>query len=197
MDGFYHVVAIGGAIVVTASVLMTIVRLQGERPFSALSALLAGAGAGGSLAVYVLVLDINLEKTAVLSLLAGGAALGALVGAKIPLYDRGGIVVARAAGWHVAPPGLAVAAFQIAGVQESADGVILSLAALYAATAFAVAASMVLLLRRTARASTPHTVEQPASTAIAPAEAASCPSCGALLRPGARFCAGCGAAVDA
>ena len=48
-----------------------------------------------------------------------------------------------------APPGLAIAAFEIAGVKESADGVVLSLAALYAATAFTVAACVLLLLRRT------------------------------------------------
>jgi hypothetical protein len=148
VDGFYRVVAILGAFVMIAGVLLTIVQLRGERPFSSLSVLLAGAGAGGSLAVCILVLDITLEKVAVVLLLAGGALLGAFVGTKIPLFNRGGVVLSKAAGWHTAPAGLAIAAFEIAGVKESADGVVLSLAALYAATAFAIAACVLLLLRR-------------------------------------------------
>ena len=135
VDSFYRGVAIAGAIVVVASVLLTIVRLQGERPFSSLSALLAGAGVAGSLAVYILMLDIALKDAAVVGLLIGGGVLGALVGLKIPLYSRDGVVFSKAAGWHLAPPGLAAAAFQVSGVRESPDGVILSLAALYAATA--------------------------------------------------------------
>jgi hypothetical protein len=196
VDGLYRVVAIAGAIVVTASVLVTIVWLQGERPFSSLSVLLAGAGAGGSLAVYMLALDITLERVAVALLLTAGAVLGGFVGTKIPVYDRGGVVFAKAAGWHVAPPGLAVAAFQIAGVRESADGVILSLAAVYAATGFAVAASVLLLVRR-ARLSTTQPIERQAQPVTAvPVDLGLCPSCGAPLRLGAHFCKGCGAALD-
>ncbi len=113
VDSFYRGVAIAGAIVVVASVLLTIVRLQGERPFSSLNALLAGVAAAVSLAVYILMLDIALKDAAVVGLLIGGGVLGALVGLKIPLYSRDGIVFSKAAGWHLAPPGLAVAAFQI------------------------------------------------------------------------------------
>lgn len=157
MDGVYRGVAIAGALVMIAGVLLTIVQLRGERTFSWLSVLLAGAGAGASLAVCILVLDITLEKVAVVLLLAGGALLGAFVGTKIPLFNRGGVILSKSAGWHTAPPGLAIAAFEIAGVKESGDGIVLSLAALYAATAFTVAACVLLLLRR-ARLSSSQTV---------------------------------------
>ena len=192
MDSFYRGVAIAGAIVVVASVLLTIVRLQGERPFSSLSALLAGAGAAGSLAVYILMLDIALKDAAVVGLLIGGGVLGSFVGLKIPLYSRDGVVFSRAAGWHLAPPGLAVAAFQVSGVRESPDGVILSLAAVYAATAFAIAASVCLLLRRAAAAPVAKVAEQPISAQPAPTEEIHCPSCGTVAAAGHKFCRGCG-----
>ncbi len=192
MDSFYRIVAIAGAIVVVASVLLTIVRLQGERPFSSLSALLAGVAAAGSLAVYILVLDIALEDAAVVGLLIGGGVLGALVGLKIPLYSRDGVVFSRAAGWHLAPPGLAVAAFQVTGVQGSPDGVIFSLAAVYAATAFAIAASVCLLLRRAAAAPVANVAKQPLPAQPAPTEEIHCPSCGTVAAAGHKFCRGCG-----
>ena len=196
MDSFYRVVAIAGAIVVVASVLLTIVRLQGERPFSSLSALLAGVGAAGSLAVYMLVLDMALKDAWVIGLIAGGGVVGAFVGLKIPLYSRDGVVFSRAAGWHLAPPGLAVAALQVSGVRESPDGAILSLGAVYAATAFAVVASVLLLLRRIARGAAPQVAGQPVQATGAPPETSSCGSCGAFVRPESRFCMSCGAAVE-
>jgi hypothetical protein len=192
VDSFYRGVAIAGAIVVVASVLLTIVRLQGERPFSSLSALLAGAGAAGSLAVYILMLDIALKDAAVVGLLIGGGVLGALVGLKIPLHSRDGIVFSKAAGWHLAPPGLAVAAFQIAAVRGSMDGVILSMAALYAATALAIAASVCLLLRRAAAAPVAKVAEQPIPAQPAATEAIHCPNCGTVAAAGHKFCRGCG-----
>jgi hypothetical protein len=192
VDSFYRGVAIAGAIVVVASVLLTIVRLQGERPFSSLSALLAGAGAAGSLAVYILMLDIALKDAWVIGLLAGGGVLGAFVGLKIPLYSRDGVVFSRAAGWHLAPPGLAVAAFQVSGVRESPDGVVLSLAAVYAATAFAISASVCLLLRRAAAAPVAKVAEQPIPAQPAPTGEIHCPSCGTAAAAGHKFCRGCG-----
>jgi len=192
VDSFYRGVAIAGAIVVVASVLLTIVRLQGERPFSSLSALLAGAGAAGSLAVYMLVLDMALKDAWVIGLLAGGGVLGAFVGLKIPLYSRDGVVFSRAAGWHLAPPGLAVAAFQVSGVRESPDGVVLSLAAVYAATAFAIAASVCLLLRRAAAAPVAKVAERPIPAQSAPTEEIHCLSCGTVAPAGHKFCRGCG-----
>ena len=202
-DDLYHGIAIAGAVIVIVSVLLAIVRLQRERPFSSLSALLAGVGAGGSLAVYMLVLDMALKDGWVIGLLAGGSVLGALAGTKVPLYKRGGIVFSKAAGWHLAPPGLAVAAFQISGVRESPDGVIISLGAVYAASAFAIAASVLLLLRRIARGSGARVAEQPSGAeSVAPAEQPAtsfagsgetiCPNCGTVSAAGRKFCRVCG-----
>jgi hypothetical protein len=185
-------VAIAGAIVVVASVLLTIVRLQGERPFSSLSALLTGAGAAGSLAVYILMLDIALKDAAVVGLLIGGGVLGALVGLKIPLHSRDGIVFSKAAGWHLAPPGLAVAAFQVMGVRESVDGIILSFAALHAATGFSVAACALLLARRLAVRTAALTTGGFAGS-VPVAREGQCPRCASPVSPDWRYCMRCGA----
>jgi hypothetical protein len=195
VDNVYHVIAVAGAVAVTGGALLTIIRLQAERPFSSLRALLTGAGTAGSLAVYVLVLDITLKQAAVGGLVAGGAVLGALAGTKVPLYRRDGAVFSRAAGWHLAPPGLAIAAFQVEGLRGSPDGVILSMAAVYAATAFAVAASVLLLIRRVAQIAPAAVVERNASVAAPSSTTAGCPSCGVPLRAGARFCVACGVAL--
>jgi len=148
VDDFYEVIALGGAGLVVAGALWTVVRLQREQPFSPLGTLIAGASAAISLAIYLLIVDIELKEEATWGLLAGGALAGAFLGSKIPLYRRGDAVVSRAAGWHLALPAAAIAAFQVMGVRESVDGIILSFAALHAATGFAVVASALLLIRR-------------------------------------------------
>ena len=196
MDGFCRFVAIAGAAVVAVGALWTVVRLQRERPFSLLGTLIAGAGVALSLVIYVLIIDIHLKKEATWGLLAGGALAGAFIGTQIPLYRRGDSVVSRAAGWHLALPAAAIAAFQVMGVRESADGVILSFAALYAATAFAVAACALLLVRRLAGVPPARLVGPYAPAAEArpatPREGLRCQDCGTVAKIGARFCRACG-----
>ncbi len=194
MDDFYRGVAIAGAALVLISALWTVVRLQRERPFSSLGTLMAGAGAALSLVILILIVDIDLKEEATWGLLAGGALAGAFLGTKIPLYRRGDSVLCRAAGWHLALPAAAIAAFQVMGVRESVDGIILSFAALHAATAFAVAASVLLLVRRVAVRPT----QAPAQGRPAPATVASggqCPRCGSPIRPNWRYCMTCGASL--
>jgi len=194
MDDFYRVVAIAGAALVAASALWTVVRLQREHPFSSLGTLVAGAGAALSLVIYILIIDFDLKKEATWGLLAGGALAGAFLGTKIPLYRRGNGVFSRAAGWHLALPAAAIAAFQIMGVRESVDGIILSFAALHAATAFAVAACALLLVRGLAAGPTPAPAQgQPAPTTAAPRQ--QCPRCGSPTRPNWRHCTACGASL--
>ena len=194
MDDFYRVVAIAGAAMVAVGALWTVARLQREHPFSSLGTLVAGAGAALSLVIYILIIDFDLKKEATWGLLAGGALAGAFLGTKIPLYRRGNTVLSRAAGWHLALPAAAIAAFQIMGVRESVDGIILSFAALHAATAFAVAACALLLVRRLAAGPTPAPAQgQPAPATVAPRQ--QCPRCGSPTRPNWRHCIACGASL--
>ena len=194
MDDFYRFVAIAGAALVVVGALWTVVRLQREHPFSSLSTLVAGAGAALSLVIYILIIDFDLKKEATWGLLAGGALAGAFLGAKIPLYRRGDSVLSRAAGWHLALPAAAIAAFQVMGVRESIDGIIFSFAALHAATGFAVAACALLLIRRLAV----RPAAAPVGGQPAPGPAARehlCPKCGSPLRPNWRYCMRCGASL--
>jgi hypothetical protein len=194
VDDFYRVIALTGAGLIALSALWTVVRLQKEQPFSGLSTLMAGAGAAVSLVIYILIIDFDLKDEAAWGLLAGGALAGALFGTRIPLYRRGDAVVSRAAGWHLALPAAAIAAFQVMGVQESVDGIILSFAALYAATGFAVAACALLLVRRLGLRPVPaRTPSRDAPVAVTPA--GQCPQCGSTLKPNWRYCMACGAPV--
>jgi hypothetical protein len=174
--------------------LWTAVRLRRERPFSALAVLLAGVGPVITLAVYSLVLDVDLKPEVAWGLLAGGAAVGLLTGRLIPIFAQGPGVFVRASGWHLLPPAFAIAAIQITGVQESSDGVVRALAGLYAATGFAVIGSALLLVRRLGvrPASTPA-VGLPAPVAATGGQG--CPRCGSPVRPAWRYCMGCGAPV--
>lgn len=194
MDDFYRVIAIGGAVLVVVGALWTVVRLQREHPFSWLGTFIAGAGAAASLALYLLIVDIELKEEATWGLLAGGALAGALFGTRIPLYRRGDAVLSRAAGWHLALPAAAIAAFQVMGVRESIDGIIFSFAALHAATGFAVAACALLLIRRLGV----RPAAAPVGGQPAPGPAARehlCPKCGSPLRPNWRYCMRCGASL--
>ena len=194
MDDFYRVVAIAGAALVVVGALSTVVRLQRERPFSSLGTLIAGAGAALSLVIYILIIDFDLKTEATWGLLAGGALAGAYIGAKIPLYRRGNTVLSRAAGWHRALPAAAIAAFQIMGVRESVDGIILSFAALHAATTFAVAACALLLVRGLSASPKPAPAQgRPAPATTAPRQ--QCPHCGSPTRPNWRHCMACGASL--
>lgn len=194
MDDFYRVIALVGAAVIVLSALWTLARLQGERPFSWLGTLIAGAGAAASLVVYVLIVDIELKEEATWGLLAGGALAGVLFGTRIPLYRRGDAVLSKAAGWHLALPAAAIAAFQVMGVRESVDGIILSFAALHAATGFAVAACALLLVRRlAARPAATSTEGEPAPVPVPAATEPQCPRCASPVRPGWRYCMSCGA----
>lgn len=191
MDDFYRALALVGAALIVLSALWTVVRLQGERPFSSLSTVIAGAGAALSLVIYLLIVDIDLKGEATWGLLAGGALVGAFVGARLPLYRRGGTVLSKAAGWHLALPPAAIAAFQVMGVRESVDGVILSFAALHAATGFTVAACALLLVRRLG-----IRPAAPIEGAPAPVTAAAeprCPRCASAVRSGWSYCMRCGA----
>jgi hypothetical protein len=196
VDDFYRVVAVAGAALVAAGALWTVVRLQRERPFSSLGTLIAGAGAALSLVIYILIVDIDLKEEATWGLLAGGAAAGAFIGTKIPLYQRGDTVLSRAAGWHLALPAAAIAAFQVMGVRESVDGIILGFAALHAATAFAVAASALLLVRRlVARPARSPAEGRAAPILTAAAPRGQCPRCGSPVRPNWRHCMACGVSL--
>jgi hypothetical protein len=192
VDDFYRVIALTGAGLVVISALWTVARLQKEHAFSGLSTLMAGAGAAVSLTIYILIIDFDLKDEAAWGLLAGGALAGALFGTRIPLYRRGDAIVSKAAGWHLALPAAAIAAFQVTGVQESVDGIILSFAALHAATGFAVAACALLLIRRLGLR--PAAAQAPTRAApVAVATTGQCPRCGSPLRPNWRFCMACGA----
>lgn len=191
MDSVYEVIAIGSAAFIVLMGLWTALRLHGERPFSVLSVLLAGAGPVVALVIYSLTLDIDLKQEAVWGLLAGGAAAGLILGRAIPVYAREDRVFTRVSGWHLLPPMLAIAAIQVTGVQESAEGIILALAGLYAAAAFTVSTSGFLLVRRLGV----RPAAAPADGAPAPVPAAGgqrCPRCGSLVRPAWRYCMGCG-----
>jgi hypothetical protein len=192
VDDFYRVIALTGAGLIAVSALWTVARFQREHPFSALSTLIAGAGAAVSLVIYILIIDFDLKDEAAWGLLAGGALAGALVGARIPLYRRGDAIVSRAAGWHLALPAGAIAAFQVTGVQESTDGIILSFAALHAATGFAVAAGALLLIRRLGLRPAPARARPQTAPAVA-APMGQCPRCSSPLKPNWRFCMACGA----
>lgn len=194
MDDFYRVLALVGAGIVVAGALWTIARLQREHPFSWLGTLMAGAGAVASLALYILIVDIDLKAGAAWGLLGGGALAGALFGVRLPLYRRGDAVLSKAAGWHLALPPAAIAAFQVMGVRESVDGIILSFAALHAATGFAVGACALLLLRRPGvrRALVPAEGQHAPMPAAAEPQ---CPRCASPVRPGWRYCIRCGASL--
>jgi len=194
MDDVYKIIAIASAAFIVLMGLWTALRMHGERPFSPLGALIAAAGAAAGLAIYLLIVDIELKKEATWGLLAGGALAGAIFGTRIPLYHRGDTVVSRAAGWHLALPAAAIAAFQVTGVQESVDGTILSFAALHAATGFAVVACALLLVRRLGiRPAAARGESFP--VAVPAAEGQRCPRCGSPLQTGWRHCTGCGAPV--
>jgi hypothetical protein len=195
VDGLYQVIAVGGAVLVVATGLWTAVRLHGERPFSMMSAMLAGATPALSLVIYAAMLEVDLKTEYVWGLLAGGAGAGAVLGTAIPIYSRGPDVLTRAAGWHLLLPWLAIAAIQVMGVRESFEGLVLSLAALYAATAFAVAAMAVLLVRR--RGISPAAAPAPAAlpAAVPATTGGRCSECASPVRPTWRFCMACGAQV--
>jgi len=192
VDDFYRVIALAGAGLIVISALWTVIKLQREHPFSALSTLIAGAGAAASLVIYILIIDFDLKDEAAWGLLAGGALAGALFGARIPLYRRGDAIVSRAAGWHLALPPAAIAAFQVMGVQESVDGIILSFAAIHAATGFAVAACALLLIRRAGLRPAPAPA-RPQTAPVAVAPTGQCPRCGRSVSPNWRHCMACGA----
>jgi hypothetical protein len=194
MDDFYKVAAVATAAFVVVMGLWTAVRLRRERPFSALAVLVAGVGPVATLAVFSLMLDVNLKPEAAWGLLAGGAAVGLLVGRSIPIFAQGPGVFTRASGWHLLPPVFAIAAIQIAGVQESSDGVVRALGGLYAATGITVAASALLLVRRLGV----RPASRPAEglpVPVAATEGQRCPRCGSPVRPAWRHCMGCGAPV--
>jgi hypothetical protein len=192
VDDFYRVIALTGAGLIALSALWTVASLQKEHAFSGLSTLMAGAGAAASLVIYILIIDFDLKDEAAWGLLAGGALAGALFGARIPLFRRGDAILSRAAGWHLALPAAAIAAFQVTGVQESTDGIILSFAALHAATGFAVAACALLLIRGLGLRPAPARA-RPQTAAAPAAPMGQCPRCGSPLKPNWRFCMACGA----
>ncbi|MDI6858702.1 MAG: zinc ribbon domain-containing protein [Dehalococcoidia bacterium] len=191
MDEVYQAIALIAAAVAVLGALTTVLRLHGERPFSALGVIVAALGALAAVVLYSLTFDVELKQEAISGLVAGGAVAGLVLGFKLPLYVGGGSVVSRMAGWHLALPGLAVAALQIEGVRGSMDGVVFSLAALYAATALAVAACAALLLRRVGL----RQARVIAAEETQAQEVALCAACGARLSTGARFCRRCGSAV--
>jgi hypothetical protein len=194
MDDVYDVIAIASAAFIVLAGLWTAFRLHGERPFSMSSVLLAGAGPVIVLVIYSLTLDVDLKQTAVWALLGGGAAAGLLFARTIPVYASGPGVVTRASGWHLLPPMLAMAAIEVTGARESFEGLVLALAGLYAATAFAVAASVLLLVRRFGV----RRVAAPAEGSPAPVPATGeqrCPRCGSPVRIGWHYCMDCGAPV--
>jgi hypothetical protein len=194
MDDFYKVAAIATAAFVVVMGLWTAVRLRRERPFSALAVLVAGVGPVATLAVFSLMLDVDLKPEAAWGLLAGGAAVGLLAGRSIPIFAQGPGVFTRASGWHLLPPVFAIAAIQVTGVRESSDGVVRALGGLYAATGFTVAASALLLVRR--QGIRPAAVPAEGLPAAIPAaEGQRCPRCGSPVRSAWRHCMGCGAPV--
>lgn len=193
MDDVYDVIAIAGAAFIVLAGLWTALKLHGERPFSMPSVLLAGAGPVIALVIYSLTLDVDLKQTAVWGLLVGGAAAGLLFARSIPVYASGPGVVTRASGWHLLPPMLAMAAIQVTGVRESFEGIVLALAGLYTAAAFAAAASVVLLVRRLGIRPVAASAEGPPAPVPA-AGGQRCPRCGSPVRPDWRYCMGCGAA---
>jgi len=190
VDEVYQAIALIAAAVAVLGALTIVLRLHGERPFSSLSVIVAALSAVIVVVLYSFTFEVELKQEVILALVAGGAVAGLALGFKLPLYVGGGSVVSRMAGWHLALPGLAVAALQIEGVRGSMDGVVFGLAALYAATALAVAACAALLLRRVGL--------RPARVVGVEAAAARvgvCGACGATLSTGARFCRRCGAAA--
>jgi hypothetical protein len=194
MDDFYKVIAIASAAFVVLIGLWTAIKLRRERPFSVLAALLAGVGPVATLAVYSLILDVDLKPEVAWGLFGGGAAAGLLAGRSIPIFAQGPGVFMRASGWHLLPPVFAIAAIQITGVRESSDGVVRALAGLYAATGFSVVASVLLLIRGLGiRPAAAPAEGWPAP--VAAAEGQRCPRCGSPVRPAWRYCMGCGAPV--
>jgi hypothetical protein len=191
VDDFYRAIALGSAAFITLGAVLTVVTLQRERPFSRLSAITSSAGTILTLVLYAYFLDIELKAAASVGFLIGGAALGAAFGARMPLYLREGMVRSRAAGWHLALPAVAIASVQVMGVRESADGIILGFAAVHAATAFAVAACALVLVRSLGlRLAMP--VALPESAATLAAAPGRCPACGRAPSSAARFCRNCG-----
>jgi len=190
MQGFFQAIAIASAVLLVLSGLWTAFRLHGQRPFSGLAVALGVLSPGVSLAMYWLLLDVNLKPGALWGLLAGGAVVGVLTGRAVPVYARGPLVLARASGWHLLPPSAAIAAMQITGVKGSFDAVVLALAGMYAATGFTFGACAALLVRRASVRRAPVSAR-----ASAPATLASgrlCTRCGAVPSDAARFCLKCG-----
>ncbi len=143
------IVAIGSGALAIAAASWTALRLAGPRPFSSFALLVSAGGAGLTLVLPALAFGIVLKPPVVVALVAGGAILGILAGSAPRLArDTSGRVLVRGGSWHALPLGLAVAAMQVTGVLGSLDGVVLSVAALHAATAFVVAAVIALLARR-------------------------------------------------
>jgi hypothetical protein len=194
MDDVYDVIAIASGAFVVLMGLWTAVRLRRERPFSALAVLVAGVGPVATLAVFSLMLDVDLKPEAAWGLLAGGAAVGLLAGRSIPIFAQGPGVFTRASGWHLLPPVFAIAAIQVTGVRESVEGIVLALAGLYAATGFAAVASGLLLVR--CLGVRPAAAPAEGSPAPVPATGGQrCPRCGSPVRSAWRHCMGCGAPV--
>lgn len=194
MDDVYKAIAIASAVFIVLGGLWTALRLHKENPFSPLSVLLAGGSPVIALVIYRLTLDVDLKQEAVLGLLAGGAVVGLLFARSIPIYTLGPSVIARASGWHLLPPMLAMTAIQVTGVRESSEGIVLALAGMYAATAFTVVASALLLIRRLGVRPAVAPAEGPPEPMPA-AEGKRCPRCGSPVQPTWRHCMGCGAPV--
>lgn len=194
MDDVYKVIAIASAAFIVLGGLWTALRLHKETPFSALSVVLAGAAPVIALLIYRLTLDVELKDEAVGGLLAGGAVAGLLFARSIPVYAGGPAVLVRASGWHLLPPMLAMAAVQVTGVRESFEGIVLALAGLYAATAFTVAGSALLLVRRLGVRPAVAPAEG-LPVPVAATEGQRCPRCGSPVRPTWRHCMSCGAPV--
>jgi len=196
MDGFYAAAAYAGAGIAVGSALFAAARLRREALFSILGTLFSGAAIAGTLAMYMLLMDVELKFIPQLSLLAFGAVLGLQAGRAVPLYRHRTAVVSKGAGWYFVPAALAVAALQVTAVRDSLDGVIISFAALHVGAAFAVAASAVLLLRRLFVSETWPAPAAVTATAASPATAGNCPSCGATVSAGQRFCRACGCELE-
>jgi len=148
MDDCYTAVAYAGAGIAVVGALFAAIRLRREARFSMLGTLFSGAAIAGTLAMYMWLMEVELEFMPQVTLLTFGALPGLQAGRAVPLYRHGTGFVSKGAGWYFVPAALAVAALQVMAVRDSLDGVIISFAALHAGAAFAVAASAVLLLRR-------------------------------------------------
>ena len=175
-------VALGSAGLVMLVALWGVARARGQRALSGFSLLLGAAAAALTLVLPALTFGAVLKPPVMASLLVAGAVVGLVLGLRPRLRLAGGGVTVSGGAWFGVPLALSIACLQVAGVVQSADGVILAVGGLHVAAALVVASAFVLVARRLAMGRA-GPAPSPVLAAIAPAAVAPALVAPALVAP--------------